>query len=628
MVASPGATFVPLECAPMLPPRPWCARVLAAFLLALGAAGPAAADGAWSFDSAQKLYGVKKLRAEDVVVPAVVVDETFELPRGVGDGPELEIKSYEVVGATLLAPSEIQATLRRYLGKKRYLSDVQAARAALQAKYEERGFRTVAVSLPKQTLLDGRIRIEVVEARLGAVTIENPGIDWYSVDGVRDATPHLQTGALVRAEELDEDIGRANRPKDRRVTPVLKAGAEPGTVDVELAVDDRIPLHGFVEWNNYRTPGTPRQRMTVGASYENLWQAEHESSLQYTFVPSGEDFDDVQVWVLTYGAPNPWREGDKLFAYAAWSDTQSVLPTFSLINSLGNGFTSGLRYSLDLPNAPILDPEWYSQSLLLGFDYKSITSDLVQGPDTIRTPIRYLPWTVTYQGTVVRPQSIATLAVGTDFHFAGTIPSGGSKEDFQNNRGGVNDESQVDGTYFIYHADFDATIRLPALLSTLGQGRFLDLPPPHVSYEDDASLVVSLSGQYADEPLVSIEQFPIGGRNSVRGYLEGEGFGDHGWDLQAEVRTPALRDFLGGLLGEKVQGLLFWDMGEIYLRDTLDDRIDAQARLQGVGIGGRASIAKSPFGSVSGEAFLAMPTVETINTKRTPHLFFQVRAEF
>ena len=175
MVASPGATFVPLECAPMLPPRPWCARVLAAFLLALGAAGPAAADGAWSFDSAQKLYGVKKLRAEDVVVPAVVVDETFELPRGVGDGPELEIKSYEVVGATLLAPSEIQATLRRYLGKKRYLSDVQAARAALQAKYEERGFRTVAVSLPKQTLLDGRIRIEVVEARLGAVTIENPG---------------------------------------------------------------------------------------------------------------------------------------------------------------------------------------------------------------------------------------------------------------------------------------------------------------------------------------------------------------------------------------------------------------------------------------------------------------------
>jgi hemolysin activation/secretion protein len=628
MVASPGTTFVPLECGAMLPPRSWCARVLTACLLAVFAASPAAADGAWSFESARKLYGVKTVRAEDVVVPEVVVDETFELPRGVGDGPEFEVKSYEVVGATLLTPSEIQATLRRYLGKSRYMSDVQAARDALQAKYEERGFRTVAVSLPKQTLLDGRIRIEVVEARLGAVTIENPGIDWYSIEGVREATPHLETGALVRGEDLDEDLGRANRPLDRRVTPVLKAGAEPGTVDVDLKVDDRIPLHGFAEWNNYRTPGTPRQRMTVGLSYENIWQAEHESSLQYTFVPNGRDFDDVQVWVLTYGAPNPWREGDKLFAYAAWSDTTTILATAAGLNSLGNGFTSGLRYSLGIPNAPIADPEWYQQSLLVGFDYKSIESDLIQGPNSIKTPIRYLPWTVTYQGTVVRPQLLGTIAVGTDFHFAGTIPSGGSKEDFQNNRGGIRDDSQVDGTYFIYHADFDATIRLPALLQTLGQGRFLDLPPPRVSYDDDASLVVSLSGQYADEPLVSVEQFPIGGRNSVRGYLEGEGFGDHGWDLQTEIRTPALRDFLGGFLGEKIQGLVFWDLGEIYLRDTLDDRIDAQGRIQGVGIGTRASIAKSPFGSLSGEAFLAMPTIETVNTKRTPHLFFQVRAEF
>jgi hemolysin activation/secretion protein len=561
-----------------------------------------------------------------------VVDESFELPRGVGDGPEIEVKSYEVVGATLIAPSEVQALLRPYLGKGRYMSDIQKAREALQAEYDARGFDTVAVSLPQQTLLDGRVRLEVIEARIGAVRVENPGIDWYSEAGVRKATPHLQTGALVRSEELEEDIAQANRPRDRRVTPVLKAGAEPGTVDVDLKVDDRIPAHGSVEWNNYRTPGTPRQRTTARVSYENLWQLEHEMAVQYTFVPTSKDFRDVQVWVLSYGAPNPWRESDRLFAYAAWSDSESILPTNSAINSLGNGFTTGARYNLALP-LPWLDWEWYQHGLILGVDYKSIENALVQGVETIRTPIRYLPWSVAYQGTVIRPQGFSTFSLGADFHFAGTIASGGSKEDFQNNRGGVNDANIVDGNYAVYRLDVDTTFRLPGLLRTLAQGRFIELPTPTTSFDDDASLVVGLSGQYANEPLVSVEQFPLGGRYSVRGYLEGERFGDHGWDLQMEVRTPALKGFLGGFLGEKIQGLMFYDVGEFYLLETQDDGGDGlvdlpENRLQGLGIGTRASLLETPWGSVRGEAFLALPTIETENTKRTPHLFFQVKAEF
>jgi hemolysin activation/secretion protein len=623
----------------MCPPGARGSRLLPALLLLALAADPAAADGAWSFDSARKLYGVEKLRPEDVPVPEVVVDESFRLPRGVGQGPEIEIKSYEVVGTTLIPPSEVQRIVRPYLGSGRYMSDIQAARDALQAAYEERGFPTVAVQLPKQTLLDGRVRIEVIEARLGAVRVDNPGIDWYSDSGVRKATPHLQPGALVRSEDLVGDLARANRTADRRVTPVLKAGQEPGTVDLDLKVDDRIPLHGSVEWNNYRTPGTPRQRMTARVSYENLWQLEHELAAQYTFVPtSGEEFDDVQVWVLTYAAPNPWRDDDRLFAYAAWSDTESILPTNTSINSLGNGFTTGARYNLGLP-LPFVEWEWYQHALVLGVDYKSIENALVQGVNTIVTPIRYLPWSVSYQGTVVRPQGFATVTAGTDFHFAGTIASGGSKEDFQNNRGGINDNNLVDGDYAVYHLDVDTTLRLPGLLQTLAQGRLLELPAPRTSFEDDASLVVGLSGQYANEPLISVEQFPLGGRYSVRGYLEGEAFGDHGWDLQMEVRTPALHGFLGGFLGEKIQGLLFYDVGEFFLLETQkeptgddplgDEYVDIpNNRLQAVGIGTRASFLDTPWGSVSGEAFLGLPTIETPNTKRTPHLFFQVKAEF
>jgi hemolysin activation/secretion protein len=413
------------------------------------------------------------------------------------------------------------------------------------------------------------------------------------------------------------------------VTPVLKAGEAAGTVDVDLKVDDRIPLHGSLEWNNYHTPGTPRQRMTARIGYENVWQREHRAALLYTFAPyTGDEFHDVQVWVLTYGMPTPWSPRQNVFAYAAWSDTTSLLP--SAINSLGKGFTSGLRYTLGLPLARFMPEIGFDHSLVAGVDYKSVENALVQGSESIVTPIRYLPWTIGYQATAARTHSFTSLNASLDFHLAGTIDNGGSKEDFQENRGGVRDTNVVDGTYAIYNVDFDTTIRLPALLTTLAQGRFVELPEPEVaSLEDDWTLAFNAAAQYANEPLVSLEQFPLGGRYSVRPYLEGERFGDHGYDMQIELRTRALERFLGGFLGEKLQLLAFYDRGEYWLRSvTENEGIDEEGVLQGVGVGVRASLLETPYGRLRGEAYVGLPTIETQDTKRTPRLLFQVKADF
>ena len=42
----------------------------------------------------------------------------------------------------------------------------------------------------------------------------------------------------------------------------------------------------------------------------------------------------------------------------------------------------------------------------------------------------------------------------------------------------MSDSNVVDGTYAIYHLDVDTTLRLPGLLKTLAQGRFVELPAP------------------------------------------------------------------------------------------------------------------------------------------------------
>ena len=53
-----------------------------------------------------------------------------------------------------------------------------------------------------------------------------------------------------------------------------------------------------------------------------------------------------------------------------------------------------------------------------------------------------------------------------------------------------------------------------------------------------------MQGQVADQPLVSSEQFSIGGQDTVRGYLESEALGDYGIAGTLELRSPNIAPYL------------------------------------------------------------------------------------
>lgn len=97
------------------------------------------------------------------------------------------------------------------------------------------------------------------------------------------------------------------------------------------------------------------------------------------------------------------------------------------------------------------------------------------------------------------------------------------------------------------------------------------------------------NGQWASEPLISNEQFGIGGVNSVRGYHEGEVFGDTGWYVSFEQQTPSL--VVGMIHGDQpliLRGSAYMDYGRIYLLDP-QGRADHTA-LWGTGFGIAASV--------------------------------------
>jgi hemolysin activation/secretion protein len=135
---------------------------------------------------------------------------------------------------------------------------------------------------------------------------------------------------------------------------------------------------------------------------------------------------------------------------------------------------------------------------------------------------------------------------------------------------------------------------------------------------------VHANGQWASEPLISTEQFGIGGVSSVRGYHEGENFGDNGWRLSFEQQTPP--HMVGKVYGSQsltVRGLVYMDRAATYL-------IDPQGRPDAVDLWSTGFGFTSAIGSHWGTRFLfSWPLIGTSTTPADVPVFsFDLNAQF
>src|SRR6478609_8015452 len=164
------------------------------------------------------------------------------------------IREYRVEGARRLKSLEVEEAVYPYLGPARTPGDVEQARVALEKVYHDKGFQTVSVVVPQQDPRRGVIRLEVVEGKVGRLRVN--GARFFLPSKIKAEVPSLAEGSVPDMNRVSKEIVGLNRLADRRVTPVLRAGVEPGTVDIDLNVEDKLPLHGSLELNNRYSSNT------------------------------------------------------------------------------------------------------------------------------------------------------------------------------------------------------------------------------------------------------------------------------------------------------------------------------------------------------------------------------------
>jgi hemolysin activation/secretion protein/AraC-like DNA-binding protein len=588
--------------------------------------------------------------------------------------PKFEVKQYIVEGNTILDQRTLDSLFAPAKGKEISFQQINQAITAVQKAYRDRGLVTVLVTLPQQKLTNATIRVKVVESPLAQISVV--GNRYYSSNNIMSKLPSLHTNTLLNSHVLQRELDAANASRDRQIYTVLGPGPEPETSALTLRVKDRLPLHARLELDNDNTPGSPALRANFNTQYDNLWNADNQVGFQYSFTPefmkykTGEEQVPLDAPLIAnysayYRMPigqqpavqdeleaNPSRFGyneathqfqappvfgvPALTVYASRATTDSGVqygpitqvvtnnPLLS-INSQAPGENTtandgfGSRFSLPLHNdGPV------KFTLNCGFDFKEFHLASYNTNTFVET-------------------------------FTFTNSNGSVTTNFQVNSGQPTRAASVN--YLPLNAGVDLegldkwgmnTLNLSANFNVLpvcsGDSHFADAAyspdaradyvATRINYDRDEKIYgdwrmrMHAGGQWSPTPLISNEQFPVGGITSVRGYHEGEIYGDSGWNISLEPRTPLYEVAAIGVDDRSAACTMrlstFFDYGQAYLTRA-PAGTPGHFNLCGTGIAAALNIGQHLGAQMS----LALPLISTSFTQAGSfHLNFSLSAQF
>ena len=522
--------------------------------------------------------------------------------------PKLDITTYHIDGNTVLPPRDF-GVLSNYTGTNVTFPELREGLGKLQLRYRELGFPTINVSLPQQKLTNGVVHVKVIEGRLSDIVVS--GNRYFSSNNVRRALPSLATNILLNTKWFQPELDQANANRDRQIYPVISPGFEPGTTMLELKVKDQLPLHGRVEVNDKSSPGTPLLRLDTAIQFGNLWQREQQIGFDYKPDNSVHGFYDLPL-VTSYSAfyripfggghsqreeleqkpanfgfdevshqfilPPPSGHPD-LTLYAARSasgtpvrygplqviftntlaniGSQSGQQSFTFNNNLGAKFNfplaefAGIRSSFSLGvdfksySAPTFSTNFTYFSLYALDNFGNpvlVTNDTIRLPSNSRAELRYFP--LSFGWSAARPDAWGSFAFSySQSVFLQALAT--ARTNFQN----VAAAAGAGGNYTTINAGLARDQKLFGNWSAL----------------------LNVNGQWASAPLINNEQIALGGTGGVRGYQQGEIYGDTGWRALFDLRAPPINigyfPTATGSIPAALRYSWFMDYGQTYLID-------------------------------------------------------------
>ncbi|KJH71783.1 ShlB/FhaC/HecB family hemolysin secretion/activation protein [Aliterella atlantica] len=456
----------------------------------------------------------------------------------------ITVERFEVEGSTVFSPEEFARVLAPYTKRPISFAELFQARSAVTQLYVDKGYITSGALIPPQTLRGGVVRIQVVEGSLEAINIT--GTKRLNPNYIRDRIA-IRTGKPLNQQQLLSALQLLQlNPLIENLSAELATGSRPGTNILDVNITEAQTSHIQILADNGRSPSVGSFRRQVQANEANLLGLGDSLSVAYSNTDGSNSLD------TNYTLPLNARDGTLSFSYGT-SASEVIEPPFNELDINA----SSRYYELTLRQPIIQTP---SQEFALGL-------------------------------TAARRESDALFFGGVPFPSPGADERGRTRisalQFFQewtarNSNEVIAARSQFNFGIGALGSTINATAPDSRFFSWRGQAQWVRL------LAADTLLLVRADVQLADRALVPLEQFGLGGINSVRGYRQDALLTDNGAFASVELRLPIYRQPQQRLV---VQLAPFVDLGTTWDNSSsVDGNTSESNTLASLGLGLRCQL--------------------------------------
>jgi hemolysin activation/secretion protein len=452
----------------------------------------------------------------------------------------IAIKKVEIIGSTILTNAEIAAIAKTLEGQQASSEQIEKASQSVTQIYADRGYITSQAVVDVQKTANGLVTIKVIEGKVEKIEIL--GLKTTNPDYVRSRL-ELATSTPLNTAKLEDKL-RLLRidPIFSDVEASLKSGSQPDSSILVVTVKEANQFGGFASIDNFSPPAVGSERYGGGLFFRNLTGNGDTLSASYYGTTTGGS----NQYDLSYSIPLNPMNGTLSLRYSP-SNYRITQAPFDVLNIRGNSDLFDLNF-----RQPLVRSSVEEFALSIGYSYQKGQTFAF---NNLATPFGIGP---ELDGTT----RTSVIKFGQDYTLRDLAGAWSLRSQFSLGTGlfGSTNVATPSGSF----------------LSWLGQIQRVQ------SLGTDSLLIGALDLQLSADPLLSSQQFTIGGGQSLRGFRQNARSGDNGIRFSIENRFVALRNDLGATF---LQVIPFLDAGAIWNHPNNPNTLPSQNFLAGGGIG-------------------------------------------
>lgn len=409
------------------------------------------------------------------------------------------VREIAVIGSTVFSQQQLKEVTKPFINRTLTFEQLLSIRNAINNLYISRGYATSEAFLPVQDFTSGRLQIQVIEG----------GIESVEIQGLRKLKPSYVRSRLQEATKAPVSIPKLEaalqllqlNPLFKSINADLSAGSSLGRNVLIVNLQEAPPLNGALVVDNKEPPSVGSIGGTVILSHNNLLRVGDHINAAVGIT------EGVSNYSFGYEVPINARNGTVGFRHSRGRNRVVEQP-FAPLDITGRAETYAINYRQPV----ILTP---AEELAFGVSAQLRRSRTFLFDDE--------PFSFT-EGPENGESKVSVLRLNTDWV-----------------KRSANDVLAASSTFSFGLGIFDATTNDTStdgrFVSWQGQLQFLRA----LNKEKNAVAIARIVAQLTPDSLLPLEQFTIGGINSVRGYRTNQAVASNGFFGSLEVRLPIVR---------------------------------------------------------------------------------------